>query len=92
MPISEKHLRYGADIKNEFNKVNIRSEVDEGNNTIGYKIRTATLQKIPYLIIIGDKEITKKQVSVRTREGKDLGLIDLSNFIESLKEKIEKYV
>ncbi|WP_320667786.1 threonine--tRNA ligase [Prochlorococcus sp. MIT 1307] len=65
-----------------------RAEVDLRNEKIGFKIREHTLQRVPFLIIIGDKEIKEQTISVRTREGKDLGNMDLESFISILKESI----
>ena len=73
-------------IKNGF-----RAEVNLDNKTLGAKIREATLQKIPYLVIIGEKEEKDNVISVRTREGKDERQIALTEFINKLKSKIENF-
>ena len=91
LPISEKHLAYAEEIEAELKKNNIRTETDKAPERIGKKIRTATLQKVPYMIIIGDKEIESKNLSVRTRDGKDLGSQTLNIFISTLKTTIENH-
>ena len=62
------------------------------SDTLQSKIRSATLQKIPYLGIIGDKEIEKNSISIRALSGEDLGILELSQFLEKLKKEIEKKV
>ena len=66
-----------------------RVTTDLRNEKIGFKIREHTLQRVPYLLIIGDKEQESNQVSVRTREGKDLGSMDLDSFISLLNSSIQ---
>lgn len=95
IPISEKHTEYAHKIQKELIRARIRAEVDLDQKSVGYKIRQSTLQKIPYMIIIGDKEVQndkEKKISVRTREGKDLGMLDLYEFISTVKRQIEKYL
>jgi len=72
----------------------VRVEVDNRAETMQAKIRAATLQKVPYIGIIGDKEIAEKDrsMSVRSREGKDLGQLKLSYFLERVKEEIDKKI
>lgn len=84
LPISDKHISYAKRIYGELKKSNIRVELDEEPATIGKKIRQATLQKIPYMIIIGDREIEDKTISVRSREGKDLGKLNINEFTKIL--------
>jgi len=100
LPISEKHNDFGRTINNILKNDGIRAELDYSNNTVGSKIRNATLQKVPYMLIIGDKEVSKSgkniekskdiYISVRTREGKDFGFKNLYEFIQTLKTQIEK--
>ncbi len=91
IPVSDKHNNLAQKVFEKLLENGLRAELYAENKTVGNKIREATLQKIPYMVIIGDKE-SQKKVSVRTREGHDLGLQDLKKFIESLKEKIEKFL
>ncbi len=92
VPISEKHLSYSRKVLQELRENEVRAELDERNETMQSKLRDATLQKVPYMIIIGDKEIKDSQVSVRTREGKDLGELKASLFLQTLKKEIDKKV
>jgi len=89
IPISEKHLDYAQKIKNEMQKNNIRFEIKSENETLGKKIRESEMQKTPYLLIIGDKEILANAVSVRERGKGDLGQTQLNSFIEKVKEQIK---
>lgn len=95
LPISEKHGEYANKIGAELKKAGIRYVLDADQRSVGYKIRQSTLQKIPYMIIIGDKEMQNEKgsmIAVRTREGKDLGTLDLYEFISTVKSQIEKYI
>ncbi|MDH7476554.1 MAG: threonine--tRNA ligase [Microgenomates group bacterium] len=98
LPISDKYFSYSHLIFEQLLKNNLRAEINTNNDTLGKKIRQSTLQKIPYMIIIGEKEYKKYQVdrsyyvSVRTREGKDLGMINLYEFIQNLKKQIETFL
>jgi threonyl-tRNA synthetase len=91
LPVSEKHLERAKQVEDEFLKHDIRAELDTDNKTLGAKIRTATLQKVPYMVIIGDKEVSEGDlvVTVRTREGHDEGLQTVSDFLKTLKQRIE---
>lgn len=100
IPIAERHMKHAQKIFVELKNNNIRAETDDRAETMQAKIRDATLQKVPYMGIIGDREIEngkwkmekrdKIYISVRTREGKDLGQLSLKQFIVQLKEEIEK--
>lgn len=91
LPVSEKFQEYALKVKKELMKENIRVELNNDNKTLGAKIREATLQKIPYMIIIGEKEVTSEKISVRSREGKDLGQLTINQFISNLKAQIENF-
>jgi len=92
LPISDKHIPYSKKVFEELRKNNIRVELNEEPATIGKKIRQATLQKIPYMVIMGDQEVEGSTIAVRSREGKDLGKLKINEFVQSLKTTIEKYV
>ncbi len=94
LPVSDKFQNYAVKIKKGFEKEKIRVELNLDNKTLGAKIRESTLQKVPYMVIIGEKESEHDKelyVSVRTRDGKDLGLQSLEKFINTLKAQIEKF-
>ena len=80
LPISDKFLDYGISIVESLQKEGIRVELDDKAEKIGYKIREAQLQKIPYMLIIGEKESQTNKVGVRDREKGDLGAMDLEEF------------
>lgn len=93
LPISEKFLKQAQKVKDELEKNNIRVKLNDDNKSLGGKIRESTLQKIPFMIIIGEKEIEKGElfVTIRTREGKDLGMLEVNKFINQLKSQIENF-
>lgn len=90
IPIADRHAERALSVNRELITNNLRSSVDDRSESMQSKIRDATLQKVPYLGIIGDKEIENGSISVRTRDGKDLGGIQLSEFINKLEEEIDK--
>jgi len=91
LPIADRHIGYGKNIMNELIKYNIRAELDEINDKIGAKIRKAEMEKIPYMLIFGDKEAEESLASVRKRGKGNLGKIKLTKFIGNvLKEVKEK--
>ena len=87
LPISDSHKEYALKIKEELGNADIRVEIDEREEKIGYKIREAQLQKIPYMLIIGDKEIEAGAVGVRSRKDGDIGQMPTKEFIEKIKEE-----
>ena len=88
IPISEKHLEYAKNIENELKKNNIRTQLRDENETLGKKIRAAEMEKNPYLIILGDKEITANTVAIRARGKGDLGAMKIEEFVDKIKEEI----
>src|SRR3989344_3527137 len=89
IPISEKHLEYANEIAKQFHIYDVRFMMYDQNETLSKKIREAEMQKIPYLLIMGDKEIAANAVSVRQRGKGDLGQMPLSNFLEKVKKEIQ---
>ena len=89
LPISQAHHEAAHKIFKNLELAGLRAELDERNEKIGYKIREAQLQKIPYMIIIGDKEITENKISVRSKKLGDLGSISLEDFINKISEEIK---
>ena len=86
LPISEKHMAYAAELRKKFKKAGIRVELDESNEKIGYKIRKAQIEKVPYMAVIGDKEVETGTVSVRDRAKGDLGAQRTDEFIAHIKD------
>ena len=90
LPIADRHLDYAYDVKKQLEAKGIRVELDDRNEKIGYKIREARLQKVPYMLIIGDSEVEKQEVSVRRRgEDGDLGAMKTEDYIALAVEEIE---
>ncbi len=86
--ISEKQNEYAREIVAKLDEAGIRAEFDERNEKVGYKIREAQLQKVPYMVIIGDEEMAENKIAVRHRKAGDMGKFELAEFIESLQHEI----
>ncbi len=91
LPISDAQIEYAKKIEERLQSEKIRVNVDDRNEKIGYKIREAQLQKVPYMLVVGDKEIETNSVSVRSRENGDVGQVKFEEFVKQIKEEIEKY-
>jgi len=89
IPISEKHFEYAQKISSQLKELGVRVEMQNENETLGKKIREAEMQKIPYLLIVGDKEIAANAVSVRERGNGDVGQMPTDKFIDKIKEVIK---
>jgi threonyl-tRNA synthetase len=85
LPISDRHNEYCKEIQEALKKVKVRANIDERAEKIGAKIRDAQIEQIPYMLVIGDKEMEEKKISVRDRRKGDLGSMSIDDFIESLK-------
>ncbi len=88
IPVSEKHVAYAKELEGMFKKEYIRVETDDRNEKIGYKIRQAQLEKTPYMLVVGDKEVEEKSVAVRKRGEGELGSVPTSQFMEDLLQEI----
>ena len=91
LPIADAHKEYAEKVLEELDNNGIRAELDERQEKIGYKIREAQLQKIPYMLIIGDKEVEANAVGVRSRSDGDIGAMGLEDFISKIKKEVEEY-
>ncbi len=89
IPISSKHERYTEKIGKELKEAGLRVEIKNDNDTVSKKIRGGEIQKIPYLLVVGDKEMKAKQVRVRSKN-KDLGMMKLDKFVKKVKIEVEK--
>ena len=89
LPISDKYMEYGEKVKAALEAANIRTEIDTRAEKIGYKIREARLQKIPYMLVVGAKEEEENTVSVRSRFAGDEGAKSLDDFIAAITEEIK---
>lgn len=88
LPISDKYMAYGMQVKETLEKYGIRVEIDTRKEKIGYKIREARLEKVPYMLIVGEKEQEENAVSVRDRKEGDIGSLKLDDFVKLILEKI----
>src|SRR6516164_6659397 len=88
LPISDRHLPYGQSVLDELRGAGLRAELDDRQEKIGFKIREAQLQKIPYMLVVGDREADARTVSVRVRSGGDKGSTAIDAFIASTREEI----
>ena len=91
MPIADRHVEYANNIKKALLKDGIRASIDDRNEKIGYKIREAQLSKIPYMIIIGDNEVEKNMIGIRSRKEGDLGASSYEEFVKKIKDEITSY-
>lgn len=91
LPISDAHHDYAKQVQEKLEKAGIRVELDDRNEKIGYKIREAQLEKIPYMLVIGEKEISANSVGVRSRKDGDLGAMKLDEFVEKAVKEVEEY-
>jgi threonyl-tRNA synthetase len=87
LPISDRHLDYGVSVRERLRAGGLRVDLDERQEKIGYKIREAQLQKIPYMLVVGDKEVADGTVSVRSRSGGDLGPNSVDEFAKKAREE-----
>ena len=90
LPIADRHLPYAASVREQLRGAGLRVDLDERQEKIGYKIREAQLQKVPYMLVIGDRESTDGTVSVRTRTGGDQGASSIDAFIASAREEVAR--
>jgi threonyl-tRNA synthetase len=90
LPISEKFNEYAEKVSKFLNNYDIRAFVDDRNEKIGKKIRESELKKIPFMLIVGEKEMENNEVSVRQRAKGDLGSLSLENFMKTVNEAINE--
>ena len=88
LPIADRHLDYARQVASELKGAGLRTELDERQEKIGYKIREAQLQKVPYMLVVGDREAAEGTVSVRTRTGGDQGAATVAAFIEAARAEV----
>ena len=88
IPISDRHVNYAKEVMEKFERNNIRVEIDDRRETLGYRIRDNQMKKVPYMIILGDREEQEKKISVRTRENKEFKGLDLDEFISKILQEI----
>lgn len=91
LPITDKQMDYAKNVADKLIENGIRAELDTRQEKIGYKIREAQMEKVPYMLIIGDKEIEANAVGVRARKEGDIGQMQIEDFISKIKEEIKNY-
>ncbi|MDR7435097.1 MAG: threonine--tRNA ligase [Armatimonadota bacterium] len=92
LPITDRHLDYARQVLSRLQREGLRATVDETSERISYKVRQAQIERIPYMLVVGDREQQQGQVAVRSRSEGDLGPMDLGVFLARIKEEIEKRV
>jgi threonyl-tRNA synthetase len=90
IPIADRHLDYAQAVRTELAAAGLRVDLDDRQEKIGYKIREAQLQKTPYMLVVGDREVAERTVSVRTRSGGDQGAATVQDFVASARDEITK--
>ena len=88
VPVTEKHMNYARSVADALSASNVRVEIEEGNDTLGYKIRKAQMEKIPYTLVVGDKEMNGHTVSIRSRKNGDEGSLPVAVFVSNLIREI----
>jgi threonyl-tRNA synthetase len=89
IPVTEEHLSYGKNLQEQLLSHNIRAEIDESGERIGKKVRNAEKDKVPYMLVVGDKEVATEAVSVRTRAEGELGALPVVDLIAQMVEKVQ---
>jgi threonyl-tRNA synthetase len=92
IPIADRHLDYAQQVASELREIGMRVQVDDRSERMNLKIREAQLTKVPYMLVIGDKELDASKVSLRLRNGEDLGMLALSQFVDRANSIIETKV
>jgi threonyl-tRNA synthetase len=90
LPIADRHLEYAHSVCARLKAADLRAEVDGRQEKIGYKIREAQLQKVPYMLVVGDREAAEGTVSVRTRRGGDQGSRHVAELLTVLREEVQE--
>ena len=89
LPVTDRAAEYAKSAAAQLDSEGFRVEVDSRNEKVGKKIREATLEKIPFMLVVGDRDMENGTVSVRTRKGEDLGAMSLSDFSAKLHEIVD---
>jgi threonyl-tRNA synthetase len=92
LTIAERHGEFGRRVYDALRNAGVRATLNAENEKIGYKIREATMKKIPYLVIVGDKEVADEKVTVRKRNGDNIGPFSVGEFTDLLGEEIRAKV
>ena len=90
IPVSEKFNDYAKSVETKLIASSVRAKIDASNESLGKRIREAEKQKIPYILVVGEKEMTEKSVNVRTRGQKEQMVLKMEEFLEKVREEIEE--
>lgn len=90
IPVSERHLGYAKQVAKDMNAAGLRVEVDERNEKLGYKIRGAQMEKVPYMLILGDKEEEAGNISVRQRDGEENNGVNMADFVAEVLAEVKE--
>jgi threonyl-tRNA synthetase len=90
IPIADRHVEYAGAVARELDEADIRVEIDDRNERMNAKIRDAQLQKLPYMLVVGDKEVEANTVNVRLRSGENLGALPVAELISRMEEEVRK--
>ena len=90
LPIGESHFQYAKNVFEKLKAENIRTELDDSNESLGKKIRNAKIEKTPYMLIIGDKEVSENKVTLESRDSGNLGQFGVKELISKLKVEIKE--
>ncbi len=88
LPIADRHLDYARRVRDRLQAAGLRADLDERQEKVNYKIREAQLQKIPYMLVVGDREAAEDKVSVRTRTGGEAGVLSVADLVEQMNDEI----
>jgi len=88
LPVSEKHAEYARKVYRQLREVRVRAELDDRNEKLGYRIREAQLHKVPYMLVVGEREAQSGTASLRRRTGEDLGAVALDRIVSELVAEI----
>ena len=92
LPIADSHKEYAKKVREALMLKGIRTELDDRNEKIGYKIREAQLEKVPYMLIIGNKEMENEEVGVRSHKDGDIGAMKLNEFVDKIKYEVDNMI
>ena len=92
LPIADSHKEYAKKVREALMLKGIRTELDDRNEKIGYKIREAQLEKVPYMLIIGNKEMENEEVGVRSHKDGDIGAMKLNEFVDKIKDEVDNKI
>ena len=92
MPITDNQHEYAKELMQKLIKQGVRAALDDRNEKIGYKIREAQLEKVPDMVVLGQKEQEENKIAIRSRKDGDLGQMNVDEFISKIKEEIENKV